>query len=221
MIKTLSIAAFAFASISAFAQSDSWSTTSTSSWSSQQKMDCMDASQPISAKRQMVIKEARKWLNGGDAYEFLALMDRAPTSVDLALTEGLFNAHRTALILKSEKMASMAPGYSTTFTMTNNDGSITTTTTSYTVDEWNPVRKSMMEEPNTPKHIDYDRGLQILIDGQDETQAHILSDWWRDMASEKQKDVVVRLLAKSIRSANAPMYASVLSIRTPMVMSQP
>lgn len=216
MFKKLSIAAFAMMTVAAMAQTStttSWSSDNTS-WS---KKEMIDDSMPISAKRQVVIKRARMWLSGGDAYEFTSMLDRAPTSVDLAIVEGLFDTHRQAIVIQEQALMAKYPTYTSMYTTSSSD-SMGTTTTTTTTESWamssgRPLRM-VMESESKPKDLDYLNAFTILSDGLNQTQQGILASWWAHTASERQKDVLVKLVEGSARVADQTYYPSVYNRRT-------
>jgi hypothetical protein len=211
MIKNLTIVGLALASVSAMAQTGTMSNDHMS-WKNERKMKMMDDTLPISEKRQLVIQWARENLSGGDAYYFTSMLDRSPTPVDLAIVEGVFNAQRSAKMICDEKVASMYPGYTTTYTTRGYDGTVTTTTTTYAMDSWRPMRM-VMDKKDMPKDIDYINGLSILTDELSATQAGILADWWSRDASIRERDVIIRLLEKSAAYADHTYYRSVYTRR--------
>lgn len=219
MFKKISLAAMAMMSVAAMAQTStttSWTSDNTS-WSSK---EVIDDSLPISAKRQAIIKRARMVLSGGDAYEFTGLLDRAPTSVDLAIVEGLFDTHREAVMIQEQALMAKYPTYTSMYTTSTTDssGTMTTTTTTTTTDTWamssgRPLRM-VMESDSKPKDIDYLNALTILSDGLNETQKGVLANWWANRASERQKDILVKLVENSAGYADRTYYPSVYTRRT-------
>lgn len=220
MIKNLILGGLVMASVSAMAQSNDWNHSSYYEMKNERKMKLMDENLPISEKRMLVVNEARKMLRGGDAYAFTSMMDRVPTPVGLAITEGIFNANREALCVCDEKIASMSPGYVTSYTTSGTDGTTTTVTTTYAMENRRPMRL-VMDQSNTPKDIDYVSAISILTDGQDATQAGIVSDWWHRTATEREKDTIVRLLELSANMGDAPIYPSVYSRHSTTWSSNP
>jgi molybdopterin-guanine dinucleotide biosynthesis protein len=229
MFKKLTMAALAMAAVSAMAQ-DSMSTTST--WSndrmSSSNREMIDDSMAVSDKRMAVINRARQVLSGGDAYEFTSLLDRAPTSVDLAIIEGLFDAHRSAVLINEQMLMQRYPTYTSMYTTSSTDsmGNTTTTTTTTTTNtwamddnQWRPMRMVMQSEAK-PKDIDYLHAISILTSDLNDTQAGVLSNWWATRASERQKDVLVKLLESSAAYADRTYYPSVYTRRT-WTMSNP
>jgi molybdopterin-guanine dinucleotide biosynthesis protein len=220
MFKKITLAAVAMMSVAAMAQTTTtttWTSTDTS-WS---KKEVIDDSLPISDKRMEVIKRARKVLSGGDAYEFTSLLDRAPTSVDLAIVEGLFDTHREAIMIQEQRLMTMYPTYTSMYTTSSTDSmgnTTTTTTTTTSSDSWamssgRPLRM-VMESSAKPKDIDYLNALSILSEGLSETQKGVLANWWSYRASERQKDVLVKLVEDSAGYADHTYYPSVYTRRT-------
>lgn len=215
MFKKLSIAALAIMSVAAMAQ------TSTTTWSSDDtswsKKEVIDDSLPISAKRKEIIKRARTVLSGGDAYEFTGMLDRVPTSVDLAIVEGLFDTHRQAIVIQEQALMAKYPTYTSMYTTSSTDstGTMTTTTTTETwaMSSGRPLRM-VMESESKPKDLDYLNALTILSDGLNETQKGVLASWWATTASERQKDILVKLVENSARVADQVYYPSVYTKRT-------
>ncbi|MGV3617492.1 MAG: hypothetical protein ACO1SV_19370 [Fimbriimonas sp.] len=216
MFKKLSLAAMAMMSVAAVAQSTTTTTTTTwsndSSWSNK---EMIDDSMAISDKRMAVIKRARMVLSGGDAYEFTGLLDRAPTSVDLAIIEGLFDSHRSAVMIQEQKLMQMYPTYTSMYTTSDGMTTTTTTTTTWASNdsEWRPMRMVMGSE-SKPKDIDYLNALSILSDGLNSTQQGVLANWWANRASERQKDILVKLVESSASYADRTYYPSVYTRRT-------
>lgn len=232
MLKKMSLAAIALSSVAAFAQTDSnttTTTTATTTWSSpamNDRMEKIDTNVSISKKRKIVIQRAREVLSGGDAYIFTGLLDRVSTPIDLALIEGLYNAHRQAVMINEQMLAQRFPTYasvySTTTTDAMNNSTTTTTSTTWNNDamamanddtQWRPMRW-VMRTDTKPKHVDYIRAIEILNDGQDATQQGILSNWWNWDASEREKDVVTRLLGYSAGWSDRTYYPSVYTHRS-------
>lgn len=222
MFKKLSLAAIAMMSVAAMAQTTTTTTTWSNDSTSWSNKEVIDDSLPISDKRQAVIKRARMALSGGDAYEFTSMLDRVPTSVDLAIVEGLFDTHRQAIMIQEQRLMSMYPTYTSMYTTstTNSMGYTTTTTTTTTTsnDTWamssgRPLRM-VMESESKPKDVDYLHAISILTDGLNETQKGVLSNWWSYRASERQKDVLVKMVENSASYADHVYYPSVYTRRT-------
>jgi molybdopterin-guanine dinucleotide biosynthesis protein len=208
----------AMMSVAAVAQSTTTTTTQTTTWSndsSWSNKEVIDDSMAISDKRQAVIKRARTVLSGGDGYEFTGMLDRAPTAVDLAIIEGLFDSHRSAVMIQEQRLMQMYPTYTSMYT--SGDGTTTTTTTTTTWasndSEWRPMRMVMQSEAK-PKEIDYLNALTILSDGLSSTQQGVLANWWANRASERQKDILVKLVENSAAYADRTYYPSVYTRRT-------
>ena len=227
MFKKICMAAMAMASVCAMAQTSN--TMSTSTWAQDRtmsgmsdRMEMIDDSMAVSDKRRAVISRARQWLSGGDAYEFTSLLDRAPTSVDLAIIESLFDTHRSAVMIQEQRLMQMYPTYTSMYTTSSTDGmgNTTTTTTTTTTNTWamddssaRPLRMVMQSEAK-PKDVDYLTALSILTSDLNQSQAGVLSDWWTNTATERQKDVLVKLVEKSAGWADRVYYPSVYMRRS-------
>jgi|GEM_PF-3157275 len=231
MFKKITIAALASVSMCAFAQDSSMVRTS-STWSmSGDRAMMMDMNASHYEKRKMVEMRANEALSGADRYVLMAALDRAPTSVEHSLVNGLFGAHRQAMMLNDQMIAARFPVQDMTVVTTTTSASgttaTTTTTTTTTTDTtmsgstmamdmnditFRPMRM-VMQSSARPKMVDYMTATDILTSGLNEAQAGILRSWWMNTASEREKDVIVRLLEDSAGLADQIYYPSVYTRR--------
>lgn len=230
MYKNLALVAMAMVSVSAFAQSgnSTWTPT-TSSWN---KMDDMDSNPSFYDMQKKVVWHANKCLSGGDSYTLLTTFDRVPLSVQRALVGGLYDAHKQAKTINEQMLAYRFPAETTTTTSaTTTDGSTATTTTTTTTvtdngtNNWSAMdwsngdmssrpMRMVMTKGTKPKDISYSEAIDILIANQGQSTQGILSDWWQHRASERQKDVIVRLLEDDASMVDQIYYPSVYTHRT-------
>jgi len=233
MLKTLTLAALATISMSAFAQSGTMSTTEYQTsrpmyWNNKDMWD-------MSGKSDMEVRKAVEWrantaLSGGDRYVLATMLDRAPSSVEHSLLWGLANAHKQAVMINDRMLAYRFPDTTVTTTSTSSTdtmGNTTMTTTTTTSPDWNasnmdwssmeaswrPMRMVMTQSAK-PKNINYYEALEILTSDLNSSSAGVLASWWNGTASERQKDVIVRMLKDDAMMADAIYYPSVYTRRT-------
>ena len=205
MFKKIALLALAAVSVSAMAQSSSWS----SNWQDPSTMTYTDA-------RMAVMKRGFDSLNAGDAYILSNIIDRAPTNVATPLAFALAHNHWQARIISEELVASRWPVDSTSYTttVTNPDGTVTTTTTTTTsaysttyAENMRPMRM-VMETPQMPRDIEWNQALDIITANVTTAEATQLRDWWWNKATEREKDVITRALEANAKLADTVTYSS-------------
>ncbi len=218
MFKKMTLAALATVSMSAFAQ------TSTTSWSNdmtwQQQNHHWNAMDPNGMTtwdaRNMVVWQSNTALSGGDRYILSNLLDRAPHNVVNALVWGLSRANWQARSYATERMMARYPASTTSYTTstTNTDGTVTTTTTTSNTG-WAMTARPMrfVMDKMAPRDVNYMEAMDILTSGVTSTEATILRTWWMDTATERQRDVIVRLLKDNATLVDVPYYPSTMPRR--------
>ncbi|HSI71763.1 MAG TPA: hypothetical protein VK934_01185 [Fimbriimonas sp.] len=203
MFKKFALAAMAVVSVSAFAADNTnWQDPSTMSYSDAKKA---------------IMTRAWEAINPGDAYLLSNVIDRSPTTVANALAFALAHNHWQARIISEELAMSRFPVDRTSYTttVTNPDGTVTTTTTTtstaYTdtyAENMRPMRIVM--EPNaSSRDIEWGQALDILCSNITTAEATQLRDWWWNTASEREKDVMVRILEANAKLADTVTYSSI------------
>ncbi|AIE87368.1 hypothetical protein [Fimbriimonas ginsengisoli] len=231
MLKRLTLAALATISMSAFAQN----TMTTTEYQTSRPMMWSDKDWDMSGKSDMEVRKAvesraNDVLSGGDRYCLATMLDRAPSSVEHALLWGLANSHKQAIMINDRMLAYRFPDTTvttTSTTTTDTTGTTTTTVATTTTPDWNasnmdwsnteaswrPMRM-VMTKSIKPKDLSYIEALDILKSDLNDTSAGILTDWWNNTASDRQKDVLVRMVKGDARMADAIYYPSVYTHRT-------
>jgi hypothetical protein len=200
MFKKFALAAMAAVSTCAFAQT--WNPSMDPS-----NMSAWD-------QKKMVMDQANAVLLGGDAYLMSNLLDRAstPANVAVALASSLSKNYYQSRIIGYEIAMSRYPVQTSyTTTVTNPDGTVTTTTTtdySTTYAESMRPMRMIMEVPFPNRNITYDDALNILCANLDTAECTQVRDWWWNRSSEQDKDVIVRFLRADSRYADTIIYPS-------------
>lgn len=230
MLKKISLLALAAVSMSAFAQSSTTTTTTIT----QEPARSSNSDMGLHTRDHWDMKKSVMWranqaLSGGDRYYFSSMLDRLPTSVEMALVAGLSNAHRQAVIINDNMLAMRFPVDSSVTTTSTTDASGTTTTTTTTTTDWQmastttgtdwnersfrPMRL-IMSGSAKPKDINYGEALDILTADVNDSSTAMLRDWWNNKASDRDRDVIVRLLKDDASMADQIYYPSVYTRRT-------
>jgi hypothetical protein len=223
MFKKISIAALAAISLSAFAQDSDYG-----HW--MEKGDINVAGKSNFELRKRIDRQASECLSFADQYDLDAMLNQNSDEIDTALLRGLCHAHRQAAVITDHMLAMRFPEDSTTYaTTTTNGNTVTTTTTTTTLQanniDWSSEDHSsrplriIMTNPIRPKDLSYDDAISVLCSNLNATESSILSGWWygednRDGATERMKDVIVRLLKDDARMADQTYYPSVYMHRT-------
>jgi hypothetical protein len=147
-------------------------------------------------KREVCRQE--EYLSGGDAYTFEAMLNRMQGNTEDALISGLFAAHRQAVLIKDQIIASRFPDSSV------GDQAVLAQETDSSM---RPMRM-VMDEPRHHRDMNYGTAFDILTADLNSTQTTWLAQWWDD-ATDREKDIVVRLLKLDASKADDPIYASV------------
>jgi hypothetical protein len=231
MLKKLTLAALASISMSAFAQSMTtveYQTSRPMYWNTRDNWDMSGKSDM--EVRKAIESRANTALSGGDRYVLATMFDRVPSNVEHSLLWGLANAHKQAVMINDRMLAYRFPATtvtSTTASSTDTMGTTTVTTTTTTTpdweasnmdwsgieDSWRPMRMVMTRNVK-PKDISYITALDILTSDLNDSSAGVLAGWWNNDASERQKDVIVRMLKDDAMMADAIYYPSVYTRRT-------
>lgn len=237
MIKNMLTMALATMSVAAMAQTDTTSKTTTTttteyqtnthSWNKDREMDMNWSDQSMWSLRKHVEWHAGQVLSGGDKFVLATMLDRAPTSVELSILKGLTGARKQAVMINDRMLAMRFPADTTITTTTTADNSGVTKTTKVTADndmsaqamnmaddsQSRPMRMAMSRS-SSPKEINYLDAVDILSSNLDSTESATLQDWWFYRASERQKDVLVRLLKDDAGISSQIYYPSVYTHRT-------
>ena len=189
MFKTTMLAAFVAVSVSAMAQN---------SWRDDSK-ESIDSTGKSQYDIKCEVLKQDQYLSAGDAMTFELMLDRMPGNAEKALCSGLFCAHRQAVLVRHQIIASMLPtdsGYA------SYDQSVMAQETDNSM---RPMR--MVMQPDHTRDIDYESAFDILTADLGDTETTQLMHWW-DGANDRQRDIVVRLLKIDAKKADDPIYKS-------------
>lgn len=194
MFKTTLLAALAAITVSALAQT-----------MPEDRRECIDGNgKTYTDKKREVIKQV-EYLSGADQYTFWVMMDRMPYNTEVAVVDGLFCAHRQAVLIRDQIIASRFPE--------NTDIAAQTTTLDQSIlaeesdNSMRPLRMVMQPSGSYPD-IDTNTAFDILASDLNDTQRTQLAKWWDDPTQEQEVDVVVRIINLQASKANDPIYAS-------------
>jgi hypothetical protein len=203
MFKKIALMALAAVSVSAFAQNSS-------TMQDPGTMSFMEA-------RNAVMTRGYATLNAGDAYVLSNVIDRSPSHVANAVAYALAHNHWQAQIIAEEIVLARWPVDRTSYTttVTNPDGTVTTTTTTtstaYTTtyaENMRPMRL-VMEPNSSPRDIEWSQALDLMTANITAAEATQLRDWWWNRATEREKDVIVRVLEANAKLADTVTYTSI------------
>lgn len=232
MLKTITLAALAVVSMSAFAQSDRWN--------SDDNLNRRDATlrtideNPVRLEHDLdrAVRFMSRDLSAGDRYYLQSAFQHMPANTERALVAGLYNTRVQAVALRDQyiqaRMAEYAANMpsrtwtetsSTTTTATNGDTTVTRTVTTYEPDAWdndttwnNVVAldtydsmrpmRMLVRHPGRDKDISYLEAANILSASVNDTTAGQIHDFFMFDRDERTKDIMVRLIEANAKVAD-------------------
>jgi len=221
MLKKIAMAALASVTMSAFAHTTSI-TTQDKGWNNDNMQD-----RSVFDLRKRVEWRANDCLSGGDRFELSNLLDRSSLETENALLKGIVNAHHQAKVITEKVIAMRFPVDTTTTYTTSSNGDGTTTVTQSTTTDWNasnidwsneehgsrPMRL-VMANKTKEKDVSYNDAIDILCSNLSDSERGSLQSWWFNTATEREKDIVCRMLKSDASMADQTFYPSVYMHRT-------
>ncbi len=194
MFKSTLLAALAAISVSVIAQT-----------LPEDRRECIDANGKDYSQIKREVWKQVAYLSGGDQFTFTEMMDRMPGNTEHDLVQGLFCAHRQAVLIRDQIIASRFPeNAEISAEVTTPDQVILAEESDNTL---RPLRMVMQPTGAMPD-IDSNLAFDILATDLNTTQRSDLATWWDDPKNELGQDIVVRLLKLDASKAQDPIYAS-------------
>jgi hypothetical protein len=222
MLKSITCAALAALSICSFAQMESKNGIYYSD------VDLM-ANPPTAQKNTVSYADMRwnvihqtAWINGADRYDFLSMLDNSTGNIQNSLLQALYNARCEANLARRDVIAaevanadqmanSPAPGYTYFFAQTFPTMSAQMAPTDFTDVDNRPMRM-VLDQPRVP-NINYWDACDILEHELNTGAAVAFDNWYWNDASDRDRDVLVRMLKQDAWIKNQPIYVSTMTKR--------
>jgi len=196
MLKTMMLGAFVAVSVCALAQ-DGW------------RDDDRSAIDSNGKSRYEIAREVCKmdqYLSGSGSYDFEMMLNRMRGNTEDALISGLFSAHRQAVLVRDQIVASKCPAADDTMIVIVPGADHTAVLAEETEGSMRPMR--MVMQGSRPMDIDYDTAWEIVTANLNDTQTTQLARWWDNPENDHGKDLVCELLKIDARRADDPVYVS-------------
>jgi hypothetical protein len=167
------------------------------------------------------VREQAEWMRPADRDHFYTMLWESPANLGYILQNSLYDARIQADCARHDMVAADVAAIDQMGQTTPSNSMVATDTTMNSDMIANNDLVNVSNRPlkfvfARPKHADinYPMALDILDQGRTQNERVILDDWWDNTATDRDKDVIVRMLKMDARSLTVPVYPSTLTKRT-------